>query len=43
MAPSSASWTSNPPAPRRVYSLENGDRLTREEFERRWQTMPHLK
>src|SRR5262245_50844381 len=27
----------------RVPPLENGDRLTREEFERRYEAMPHLK
>ncbi|NOT54476.1 MAG: Uma2 family endonuclease, partial [Deltaproteobacteria bacterium] len=28
---------------RRVPALENGDRLTRPEFERRYEAMPHLK
>jgi Uma2 family endonuclease len=35
-----------PPWPRpaeRIPALENGDRLTREEFERRYDAMPHLK
>ena len=30
-------------APPKVPKLENGDRLTREEFERRYHQMPHLK
>src|SRR3954447_26266107 len=29
--------------PARVPPLENGDRLTRSEFERRYEAMPHLK
>jgi hypothetical protein len=40
----SPTFTSGPPggAPP-VFPLENGDRLTRDEFERRWAAMPHLK
>ncbi|MDY7015976.1 MAG: Uma2 family endonuclease, partial [Cyanobacteriota bacterium] len=29
--------------PLTILPLENGDRLTRSEFERRYQAMPHLK
>jgi hypothetical protein len=36
--PSAATEANNPPLP-----LEPGDRLTREEFERRYDAMPHLK
>jgi Uma2 family endonuclease len=32
---------SNPPRP--IPPLENGDRLTRDEFERRYEAMPHIK
>src|SRR5712692_11080746 len=32
-----------PPGPLETPPLENGDRLTREEFERRYDAMPHLK
>src|SRR5438105_12924702 len=32
-----------PPRQERIPPLENGDRLTREEFERRYEAMPHLK
>jgi hypothetical protein len=31
------------PEPERIPPLQNGDRLTREEFERRYDAMPHLK
>jgi Uma2 family endonuclease len=36
-------FLSYPVAPNRVLPLEPGDRLTREEFERRWKAMPHIK
>jgi Uma2 family endonuclease len=32
-----------PEPPRRLPPLQNGDRLTRDEFERRYEAMPHLK
>lgn len=32
-----------PPMPGRIPPLQNGDRLTRDEFERRWDAMPNLK
>src|SRR5437899_471079 len=41
-AASQQSTPASPPAPR-VPTLENGDRLSREEFERRYDAMPHLK
>jgi Uma2 family endonuclease len=34
---------SQPPRKKPIPSLENGDRLTREEYERRYEAMPHLK
>src|SRR5690242_2746730 len=33
----------NEPVPSVIPPLRDGDRLTREEFERRWDAMPHLK
>src|SRR5438034_6102230 len=33
----------SPPMAPRIPPLENGDRLSREEFERRYDAMPHLK
>src|SRR5437660_12908533 len=41
-AASQHSTPTSPPAPR-VPPLENGDRLSREEFERRYHAMPDLK
>ena len=40
-----SSTTAKPPVARQsgVPPLENGDRLTRDEFERRYEAMPHLK
>lgn len=43
MALSTLSWTSQTAAHPKVLPLENGDRLTRAEFERRYEAMPHLK
>ncbi len=43
MALSTLSYTSQTTAHPKVLPLENGDRLTRAEFERRYETMPHLK
>jgi hypothetical protein len=39
-----ASLTAPPtPLPQQIPRLENGDRLTRDEFERRYAAMPHVK
>jgi Uma2 family endonuclease len=43
MTPSTAAPTSPAAERDRVPPLENGDRLTRKEFERRYEAMPHLK
>ncbi len=39
----SAITTPIPAQPRRTPPLQNGDRLIRDEFERRWEAMPELK
>src|SRR5262249_5685877 len=43
MATSPATTESLPPRPEEIPPLENGDQLTRAEFERRYEAMPHLK
>src|SRR5436309_846021 len=43
MATATRSLTSAPPAPESVHMLQNGDHLTREEFERRYHAEPNLK
>ena len=42
LLPEAAVANQEPPAPLFVPPLENGDRLTRAEFERRYQAMPHV-
>jgi Uma2 family endonuclease len=43
MANTTTAGVTDRPASQRIPPLENGDRLTREEFERRYAAMPHLK
>ena len=43
MKPATSPSTSRTTPVERVPALQNGDRLTRDEFERRYEAMPHLK
>src|SRR5438876_9056803 len=43
MKPATSPSTSRTTPVERVPALQNGDRLTRDEFERRYEAMPHIK
>src|SRR6266566_1872883 len=43
MKPATSPSTSRTTPAERVPALQNGDRLTRDEFERRYEAMPHIK